>query len=351
MSCEHPNGVAYTKDGNTKFMPHEEYLAFENIKQLSDLRYHAMLKRNGFTKVVPVGCGTCKGCQLQKSKEWANRICMELESYPEEECWFITLTYDDEHINWAEGQKQEYMPGYGILGVEIEEQTLNKTEFSNFIKKLRAYWEYHYNVKGIRFFACGEYGGKTKRPHYHLIVFGMPMVCNDLEQWGASELGYKRLTSKTISEIWGKGFVDIGKVTWESAAYVARYTLKKAYGKDAKKWESEHVKEREFIDMSRMPGIGRKYYEEHKEDMYKFDEAWIRKGLTGATVKIPAYFDRLFDVEDPEKLEAIKETRQKVAEAKQAEAMKHTDLSIQEQREVNARALDKRTKKLKDNKI
>lgn len=347
MGCQYPNGIAYTKEGNTHFIPHEEYRAWEAVKETSDLRYHNMLKREGYTKIVPVGCGQCKYCKLQKSKEWANRICMELESYPEEECWFMTLTYNDENIPWVEGQIQEYQPGFGVIGVDIEEQTLDKRDLQLFLKRLRKRFAKDYNAEKIRFFAAGEYGGRSERPHYHVIFFGLPLEkVGDLTPYSRSELGYYRQYSPTIEQIWGKGFVDIGKVTWESAAYVARYTMKKATGGYAKEWSKKHIKEKEFIDMSRMPGIGRAYYEKHKEHLLEYDEAYVAKKDRAITVKMPKYFDRLFDVEYPERLEELKTIRQKVAEAKLEDVKRKTNLTSQEIRDAQALDLEARTKKL-----
>lgn len=84
----------------------------------------------------------------------------------------------------------------------------------------------------IRYFACGEYGGKTDRPHYHAIIFGH--VFPDWKPWRQSVSGHLLYRSADFERVWGKGHCEIGDVTSQSAGYVSRYILKKVIGNAVK---------------------------------------------------------------------------------------------------------------------
>lgn len=134
-----------------------------------------------------------------------------------------------------------------------------------FIKRLRK----RVGRSGIRYYAGGEYGDERGRPHYHLCVFNY--YPDDALFWKMSPCGEPLYTSQTLESVWGKGFVVIGAVSFESAAYIARYCVKKRTGKLA---ESHYARvdvdtgecysilpERAW--MSRMPGIGHTYLEQY----------------------------------------------------------------------------------------
>ena len=91
-------------------------------------------------EVVQVPCGNCIGCRLDYSRQWANRCY--LESLGSKNVYFITLTYDDEHLP------------VGKFG----NNTLVPDDLKKFLKDLRRYYSYHYKLDNIRYFACGEYG-------------------------------------------------------------------------------------------------------------------------------------------------------------------------------------------------
>lgn len=167
---------------------------------------------------IKVPCGKCSGCKLEHSRQWAVR-CMH-----EKRMWnassFLTLTYDNKHLpNGA---------------------TLVLSDLQNFMKRYR-----NHAGDGVRFFACGEYGEKSLRPHYHILLLNRDI--DDRRFYKMS--GENRLyTSVVLDEIWSKGNVIVGDVTFESAAYVARYCMKKITGDKA----AAHYGGRlpEFITMS-----------------------------------------------------------------------------------------------------
>jgi len=148
---------------------------------------------------------------------------MHEASLHERNC-FITLTYDDAHL-----------PVGGSLVPE---------HFVLFMKRLR----FKYG-DGIRFFHCGEYGERLGRPHHHCLLFNHDFSDKVvLRGSGVSQL----FSSVELDGLWPYGFSSIGTCTFQSAGYIARYTLKKVKGPGA----VYHYKGRvpEYLTMSRRPG-------------------------------------------------------------------------------------------------
>lgn len=250
---------------------------------------------------IKLPCGRCIGCKLDYSREWANRCMLELDSSKEN--YFLTLTYDDRHLPY----KEQIEP---ITGVKVSKPTLYPRHMQLFLKRLRK----RFPDSTIRFFGCGEYGEKNHRPHYHLILFNCPL--GDSMHYFKSFRGYQYFISDVINDLWTStdletdgeslGYHLITNVTWDTCAYVARYCLKKAKGDDYFKYASDNDVEKEFIRMSRRPGIGREYFERHKDKIYEVDQ--ISEGFK-SPIKPPKYYDRLFDVEHHFELEDIKNHR------------------------------------------
>lgn len=211
----------------------------------------------------------------------------------EENC-FLTLTYDPEHLP--------------------ENNTLVKAHFQKFMKRFRKY----IYPKKIRFFHCGEYGSKTQRPHYHAIIFGYDFP--DKEVYRKTELGHTLWTSKTLDSIWTLGHAWIGTVTFESAAYVARYVIEKINVSEKSPariramWEGKYVnkvtgeiRQQEYTTMSRRPGIGKDWYDKFMYDIYPKDYAIMR----GVKVRPPKYYDGLYELTDPDDFRRLKNSRLK----------------------------------------
>ena len=255
---------------------------------------------------MEVACGQCIGCRLDRSRVWAVRIIHEcsLHEMDEGNC-FITLTYDDEHVP--------------------EDWSLRKSDFQKFMKRLRKG-----HRQRIRFFHVGEYGKKCKhcspysertvedceycnvgRPHYHAVLFNCSF--RDLEPVGSSN-GVVYYTSARLQSFWPHGFVQVGDVTFESAAYVSRYVLKKRNGELA---DSHYVLVDqdgvatwvlpEYCTMSRRPGIGREWYEKYKEDVFPSDEVPV-PGV-GVLKGVPRYYEELLAEEDEAMREEVKAVR------------------------------------------
>lgn len=153
------------------------------------------------TKKVTVACGKCVECLQKRSEEWSFRIMDECSCW-QENC-FITLTYNDFHLP--------------------ENGTLVKRDLQLFIKNLRSYLWRKYKRR-VRFFACGEYGSKGKRPHYHVIIFNW--CPTDIEYYKTDKSGCDLFKSVEVSNIWQRGFITVGKVTLQSAKYCSKYMQK-----------------------------------------------------------------------------------------------------------------------------
>lgn len=252
---------------------------------------------------IDIPCGHCIGCQLKYSRDWANR-CM-LESLDHDESYFITLTYNDDNLPSSVYYDKD-------TGEELISHSLVKDDFQKFMKRLRRYYERKGYENKLRFFACGEYGPQTGRPHYHVIVFGLHL--DDLKIHTTSDNGNNYYTSEFVSKCWqNKGYCLVTECTWDTCAYVARYVTKKKVNMTSDKdiYDDMNIA-KEFVLMSRRPGIAKNYFDKHKDEIYKTDELFI-KGKS-FVAKPPKYFDNLLEAESPELIETIKTNRKIHAE-------------------------------------
>lgn len=288
------------------------------------------------TNYIEIPCGQCVGCRLDYSRQWATRCMLEAKQYEHNQ--YITLTYDEDHVTWKMGANRD-------TG-EIEPvTTLIPDHLTKFMKDLRRYYKHHFNHDNIRFYACGEYGSQTHRAHYHLIIFNLPI--NDKVFLKYNKTGEKLYTSETIQKIWKKGLISVGDVTWNSAAYVARYVMKKIKGNDSARTYELLGIEPEFVRMSRKPGIAWQYFDENKDKIYECDEIIItNKDGLGEKVKPSKYYDRLYDIDNPEFMKALKERRKLEAEYAMAIQLGKTSLSKNEYLEMKEQAKLEKARKL-----
>lgn len=228
-------------------------------------------------RYVEIPCGRCLGCRLEHSRQWANRNVLESLAYPQDQSWFLTLTFDDDSL-------KPYIKTSGFASVRND-------DISVFMKALRGRWSGVHNVsEGIRFFGASEYGDESMRPHYHLLVFGLPLY--DLEYYKTTEQGDDLYISRELDDVWQKGFVTVGEFNWNTAAYTARYVMKKAEGLSPKVYDDFGI-EPERTRMSRRPGIGTSYFEKFAPDFYDLDEIVLpaKKGKLNV-IPPPKAFDR-----------------------------------------------------------
>lgn len=233
---------------------------------------------------INLACGQCIGCRLEKSKQWATR-CMHEAQMHTQNC-FITLTYNDDHLP--------------------SDQSLHHRDFQLFFKRLRK----KYSHLKIRYYMAGEYGTNYGRPHFHACIFGWKP--NDLKMWkktGDSNL-YR---SQDLESLWvdnngnSIGYTSVGDVTFESAAYVARYIMSKqnsdnlnpntgkpynaVYDYINPKTGEITKKTPEYNKMSLKPGIGATWIKKYMSDVYPSGEVIIRGNKK---ILAPKYYDKKF---------------------------------------------------------
>lgn len=284
MPCYHPLGAFQTSVGKPLF--------FGKSSVPRGARY------------IEVPCGQCIGCRLEYSREWAVRCVCEAKMHKENS--FLTLTYDDDHV-----------PGDGSLHHE---------HFVDFMKRFR-YYLAERGFPRISYYMGGEYGELYSRPHYHSIVFGFCPV--DLKYWMTSKAGYKIYTSEIMDKLWTYGRVFVGDVTFESAAYVARYCLKKVKDGSDRREILDVVtgeliyREHEYGCMSLRPAIGKRFLEKYASDIYFNDRIVVR----GVSHPLPRYFDVELEKISPLFSQELKAKRRAAAAAtKERVAVLHPDL-------------------------
>lgn len=270
----------------------------------------AVSKRLGYDVVESsdlVPCGQCLGCRMDYARMWAARMMCEARSYEKDELWFVTCTYDDDHLP-KKGVALNYATG---AYEESPFNPLSKKDHQNFVKQVRD----HYGK--VRYCCSGEYGSESYRPHIHYIFFGLKL--DDIKFYKRNWRGDSYYTSEKLSDCWTeikpgtkkkvkKGFVVVTRISTETCEYVARYALKKQKGKTAKMYEDLGIVP-EFFCMSRRPGIGKQYFDENIEEIYKNDKIVLPSQSGAFTTKVPKYFDSLLERIDPYRLAEIKGNR------------------------------------------
>ena len=187
---------------------------------------------------------------------------------------FVTLTYDDAHVPKDFG--------------------LNHRDWQLFAKRLR-------KEQKFRFFMCGEYGERFKRPHFHAILFGVGF--DDRVYCGTSDSGAQQFTSERLSRLWQNGDSKVGDVSLESCQYVAGYTAKKVTGRNAdyayERVDSEtgeaYMVRPEYAAMSLKPAIGKRYVDKYAHDLAVHNGVVSRGGVRDS---LPRYYRELLYARD-----------------------------------------------------
>ena len=322
MSCYYPMEAVRFNDDTIKVTGHLED-GFHSRKYTNN---------PNVIEFLSVPCGKCIGCRLEYSRQWAIR-CMNELKYTEGQSWFLTITYDNEHL-----PRMNYVEE--ASGVTVGMPTLAPKDLQDFFKRLRERIRRSGGPE-LRFFACGEYGDQLKRPHYHAIVFNLNL--DDLKFYKAIR-GHEYYNSDFLDDVWGhRGFVVASDVNFEACAYVARYVMKKAKGPEGFSYASENGLVDEFVRMSRRPGIGRKFYEYHKDKMYLSDYMGFYPTQKGPIKLKPVkYYDKLFDVDDHDMMELVKLKRKTESKRANELMMSQTSVSSLEYRAILER--DKQSK-------
>lgn len=206
---------------------------------------------------VDVPCGKCMACLSNRKRDWVFRLMQEhrhcLSSH------FITLTYDDEHL---------VRNGYNI-------PVLVPDDLQKFMKRYRKYF---HNDKNIRFFAVGEYGSETLRPHYHIVMFNTP-VCD---------------IHSVVCCLWRSGFADIGQVNDQSINYICKYCLAGSAIPEIIQDFKDYEVPLPFMRCSRRPAIGSCYLTDDNIS-YHYERQSLMTVLNGSHTPLPRYYrDKIF---------------------------------------------------------
>lgn len=212
-------------------------------------------------------CGQCQACRLRLARDWTVRIMHE--SMMHERSCFVTLTYDDEHLPRDRG--------------------LHVRDWQLFAKRVRN------DLGPFRFYACGEYGPKTLRPHFHACIFGEDFEFRRSRVVKSGQ--FPVYEAPLLREEWGNGNVSAGELSSESAAYCARYVMVKArglsqqFGLNSQYFRSDGVRtwsvRPEFSVMSRRPGVGASWLEKFSDDVYPDDQVILK----GKRFRPPRFYD------------------------------------------------------------
>lgn len=239
---------------------------------------------------VTIPCGQCSGCRFERSRQWAVR-CMHEASLHQSNC-VITLTYDDFHLP--------------------PNRTLVKRDVQLFLKRLRK----RVPQISLSYYYCGEYGLRFSRPHYHLCLFGFDFSDRVLfKRTAAGSLIYR---SAFLESLWTAGYSTVGDLTFESAAYVARYVMKKVFGPksidyynliDYKTGEVVESRLPEYNNMSLKRPIGKQWIDQYKDSVYRIDGVIVK----GIKTKPPRYYDGVFELYNPLEMAIIKAKRKEAA--------------------------------------
>jgi hypothetical protein len=292
-------------------------VVFKKDSDLADLR-----------EPLKIPCGQCMGCRLEKSREWAVRATHEA-SLHSRNC-FVTLTYNNEHLP---PDKSLHLDHFQDFMKRLRKKYVPKCPYKPGTQERSEWMSKH----GIRFLHCGEYGEKFQRPHYHVLLFNFDF--SDKVLLRQLPNGHKLYESDSLKALWPFGFHSIGAVTFESAAYVARYVTKKRTGDKPftiKDYETGNIEEfdnadeyyewidystgevfrrrSEYATMSRRPGLARGWYDKFHTDIFPRD----RLVINGQEVKPPSYYTRLFELYHPEEhLKLMERRRQNIKDISQ----------------------------------
>lgn len=284
---------------------------------------------------MQVPCGQCWSCRLARSREWAVRLMKESSYWREDEQVFLTLTYDKENLPKDQSVKiehfQKFMKDvrYHFSSLQGEKRVYKKLkyfhcgEYGETCKTCNKSYLYHpESNSGLAYTGCTHYDKQIGRPHYHAIIFGLKF--DDMEIFKRTNAGEIIYKSEKLNTLWNKGFCSIGKVTFESCAYTARYIMKKINGdkaeenykkiidvdKDTGDIIYSNVKP-EYISMSRRPAIAKQHLLDNIEDICKTDSVLIHRGNRTIQTKPSKYYMRLIKDKHPEAYETIKNKRKR----------------------------------------
>lgn len=212
-------------------------------------------------KLVKTTCGKCPECLEKKRQEWLVRLKLEMENSLN--CFFVTLTYNDEHL-----PKQDGKPCFSKRDIQL------------FLKRLRSSVKQKYKISdGIKYFIVSEYGGQFGRPHYHGIFYNLPPHLNLLQQ------------NELIQDNWQNGFVSVFATTPKCLGYVCKYCLQNIQSRNA----YSHEDFAPFLLTSKRPALGSSYLTTSNIAFHLLNRTF-ETTLHGSKIVLPRYLrNKIFD--------------------------------------------------------
>lgn len=149
----------------------------------------------------PVGsfpCGSCLPCRDLARRKLLARLALEYQGHG---CGaFVTLTYDDGHCPVS-------CNNVPTLYARDPRLWLHRVRKHPVIRSRIERTRYG----SLRYMQVGEYGSRTQRPHYHAILFGVPV---------------DRRLEGAIAETWPAGFTAVARLGPGNMAYICKDLIK-----------------------------------------------------------------------------------------------------------------------------
>lgn len=266
-------------------------------------------QRHGDTRQILLPCSRCIGCKLQRANDWATRCSHEATLHSEN--FFGTFTYRKENLLSQSLQHRDWQLFMKRLRKALSSERYARTIAISDSLYYTADMGFH-PIPRLKYYMAGEYGSRTRRPHYHGCLFGINF--NDRRYHYTTPAGGKVYKSQTLDELWDLGDTGLGDVTYESAAYIARYIIDKKTGDNAG-FYYEHIDydtgeitdlAPEYNRMSLAEGIGKGWLEKYYADVYPHGNVITR----GKKNKAPRYYDKHFKAKEPELYDQLKAERE-----------------------------------------
>lgn len=235
-------------------------------------------------RYISLPCGLCFGCRIDNARMWSLRMMHETRYHDDN--YFVTLTYDPQNLP-ADGD-------------------LRYSDLQKFFKRARH--EFQSAASPFKYFASGEYGDESLRPHYHFAGFGFKIP--DLRFFKQTKSGPYFL-SQRLREVWGFGHVVIAPLEWDTASYIARYVTKKMHGNNVRIKDSFDplTGELDLYTIERAfqsKGLGLPFYLEHQNEIWDLDACQFKGKYL---IKPPRYYFEKLKQSDPDKAAAVKKRR------------------------------------------
>lgn len=322
----------------------------ENYFQWLKTKNKENAENGSYNRYMLIPCRHCYACSINYAADWATRMACECITNRSDQNYFITLTYDEEHLPIYEkidyvDEKGKIITFYNRGEDTWNTGTLQKDDSQKFIKRLRRKLEYQNKLGKFKFFLCGEYGD-LGRPHYHAILMDCKLDESQFYDCKIDTNHHDVWKSKELDKLWGMGFVDVATASWQDMAYTARYVQKK-WIKSFKPIDyAINGKDPEYVTMSK--GIGDEYVKQNMDKIYETDEVIIHTiGNKSNKVKPPKRYDDILKSTDEKKYDKIKETRNYIRERMEEILLTKTDLTDLERLRLQEEQITEKAKMLK----